>query len=107
MSVDLQEGLSDSVLGHYRETLAFRKTDRAMVSGEFAFLQTNQDLLAFTRKHGEEELLFVFNLTRKRQEFEIPATIEVREQLAMPGFKPRFDGATVVLEPLDAFCGKL
>ena len=65
------------------------------------------DLLAFTRKHGEEELLFVFNLARKRQEFEIPATIEVREQLVMPGFKPRFDGATVVLEPLDAFCGKL
>jgi alpha-glucosidase len=78
-----------------------------MLDGDFALLQVNQDLLAFTRKKGDEALLFVFNLTREPQDFIIPSTVTVKDQLEMPGFKPAFDGRTVMLEGMDAFCATI
>jgi alpha-glucosidase len=105
VAVDVQDGIANSILTHYRETLAFRKAHGAMVDGDFAFLQTNQDLLAFTRTWGEETLLFVFNLTRAPQDFVIPSTFAVKRQLELPGFVPDFDGKAVSLKAMDVFCG--
>jgi alpha-glucosidase len=107
MAVDRQEGVPASVLAHYRETLAFRKAHEAMVDGDFALLQVNQDLLAFTRKKGDEAYLFVFNLTREPQEFVIPNTVTVKAQVVLPGFKPGFDGKTILLDAMDAFCATI
>jgi alpha-glucosidase len=107
LAVDRQDGMPDSVLTHYRDTLAFRKAHAAMTGGDLAFLQVNQDLLAFTRKQGNESLLFVFNLTRAPQTFSIPCTIDVREQLEMPGFKPKLSGRSITLSTLDAFCARI
>jgi alpha-glucosidase len=78
-----------------------------MVDGDFALLQVNQDLLAFTRKKGDQTLLFVFNLTREPQDFIMPSTVKVKEQVAMPGFKPKFSGKTVTLKAMDAFCAAI
>ncbi|MDB5526702.1 MAG: aglA2 [Rhizobium sp.] len=107
MAVDSEDGVPESVLTHYRRTLAFRRDHGAMTVGEFALLQVNQDLLAFTRKKGNEALLFVFNLTREPQDFIIPSTVTVSEQVALPGFKPAFDGKSIALEGMDVFCGKI
>lgn len=107
LAVDRQEGVPDSVLTHYRDTLAFRKAHAAIVGGDFALLQVNQDLLVFTRKTGDEGLLFVFNLTRQPQTFSIPTTITVKEQLEMPGFKPKLSGRSISLSALDAFCARI
>ena len=107
LSVNAQEGVADSVLTHYRQTLAFRKAHGAMVDGDLAFLLTNQDLLAFTRKQGDETLLLVFNLTRAPQDFDIPANFEVKEQIALPSFKPEFDGSIVSLAAMDVFCARV
>jgi alpha-glucosidase len=107
MAVDTQDGVPESVLTHYRQTLAFRSAHRAMVDGDFALLQVNQDLLAFTRKKGDQTLLFVFNLTREPQDFIMPSTVKVREQVAMPGFKPKFAGKTVTLKAMDVFCARV
>jgi len=106
-AVDVQAGVSASVLEHYRATLDFRTAHGAIYDGDFAFLQVNQDLLAFTRRKGEEALLFVFNLTRDTQEFLIPDTIAVKEQIALPGFKPAFDGKTISFAGMDAFCAAI
>jgi alpha-glucosidase len=43
------------------------------------FLDTNQDLLVFTRKKGAETLLFVFNLTREPAEFALPSGMVIGE----------------------------
>jgi alpha-glucosidase len=107
MAVDRQEGMPDSVLAHYRATLALRKNHPAMVKGDFALLQVNQDLLAFTRKEGDDQLLFVFNLTREAQAFDIPTTMVVKEQLMLPGFAPGLDGRTITLAAMDAFCARI
>jgi alpha-glucosidase len=103
-AVNVQDGIADSVLTHYRDTLAFRKAHGEMIDGAFKFVSTNQDLLAFTRKKGDETLLFVFNLTREAADFVIPTEFKVRDVVALPGFAPELEGRTVKLEAMDAFC---
>lgn len=105
LAADGQERKPDSVLNHYKAVLAFRKRHAALRDGDMAFLETQQDVLAFTRTKGTETLLFVFNLTREPVEFLIPADLKIGEALTMPGFEPLFDGAAVKLDGLDVFCG--
>ncbi|MDI7860807.1 alpha-glucosidase family protein [Rhizobiaceae bacterium n13] len=105
MAVNVQDGRTDSVLGHYRAMLAFRKAHGPLHDGEMTFLDSNRDLLAFIREKDGEKLLFVFNLTREPQEFRLPGT-DVRP-VDLPGFSPRSAGGILGLEGLDAFCGRL
>jgi alpha-glucosidase len=107
LAVDRQDGKSGSVLSHYRQMLAFRKSHDALIDGDLAFTPTNQDLLAFTRTKGKETFLFVFNLTRKPGQFTLPATLKGLKAVAIPGFNAKFDGKAVDLTALDAFCGRL
>jgi alpha-glucosidase len=106
-AVNIQQGVESSVLTHYRHVLAFRKAHGAMLDGDFKFISTNQDLLAFTRTKGDETLLFVFNLTRKSADFAIPSAITVSTVVALPGFAPVLKGRTVKLDGMDAFCAKV
>ncbi|MDO6964326.1 beta-galactosidase BglA [Rhizobium alvei] len=103
LAVDAQLGVEGSVLEHYRRMLAFRRAHPAMVTGDIAFVATNQDLLVFTRRLEGEALLFVFNLTREEQSFQLPAGLVARQIIELPGYRPAFDGKTVVLKGLDAF----
>ena len=107
LAADGQERKPDSVLNHYKAVLAFRKNYAALRDGDMVFLDTQQDLLAFTRAKGHERLLFVFNLTREPVEFLIPTDLKVDEVLTMPGFQPLFDETTVKLDGLDVFCAIL
>ena len=107
LSVDTQEGSDSSVLHHYRQTLAFRKSHPALIDGDMSFIDTNQDLLAFTREKGGEKLLFVFNLTRKPAEFRLPEGMVLGEPLAMPGFGAVVSAGSVKLAALDGFCARI
>ncbi|MBX5137213.1 alpha-glucosidase [Rhizobium lentis] len=107
LSVDTQEDSDNSVLHHYRRTLAFRKSHPALVDGEMTFIGTNQDLLAFTREKDGEKLLFVFNLTRKPAEFRVPDGMVFGEPLAMPGYEAVDGAGTVALAALDGFCARV
>ena len=107
LSVDTQEGDADSVLAHYRATLAFRRAHPAMIDGDLVFANTNLDLLVFTRNTGTETLLFIFNLTRAPQNFVLPADLTGVTPIPMPGFAPTITDGTVELAAMDAFCGRL
>ena len=107
LAVDRQDGKSGSVLSHYRQMLAFRKSHDALIDGDIAFMPTNQDLLAFTRTKGTATFLFVFNLTRTPGQFTLPSQLKGLQAVAIPGFNPAFDGKRVDLGGLDAFCGRL
>ena len=107
LAVDAQQSHADSVLSHYRATLAFRRAHRAMVDGDLVFASTNLDLLVFTRESAEETLLFVFNLTESPQSFVLPADIAALDPVPLPGFSPTFANGTVELDARDAFCGRL
>jgi len=107
LAADGQERKPDSVLNHYKAVLAFRQNHASLRDGDMVFLDTQQDLLAFTRRKGKETLLFVFNLTREPVEFLIPKDLTVTEVLSMPSFEPLFDAGTVKLDALDVFCGRI
>jgi alpha-glucosidase len=107
LAVDRQDGVSGSILSHYRQMLAFRKAHDVLVDGDIEFLATNQDLLAFTRTRGKDTFLFVFNLTRKPGHFTLPSKLKGLKAVAIPGFNPAFQGKAVDLDAMDAFCGKL
>ncbi|ACP26130.1 alpha-glucosidase [Sinorhizobium fredii NGR234] len=107
LAVDVQEGVAGSVLEHYRGTLAFRRGHAALLDGDMAFLATNQDVLAFTRKKGSETLLFVFNLTGEPQAVQLAGDMVVAEVLPMPGFAPAFADNALALAGYDVFCGRL
>nr|WMC97471.1 alpha glucosidase [Aminobacter aminovorans] len=61
-AVDTQEGDAASLLEHYRRFLAFRRSHPALAKGEIAFLKAEDDVVAFTRREGNEEVVCVFNL---------------------------------------------
>lgn len=107
LAVDAQEKSPQSVLAHYRATLAFRKTHPALIDGDMEFLATNEDVLVFTRSKGDERLLFVFNLRRGPQEFTLPKGHAVKEVLAMPGLTGTAAEGEIRLGPLDGICARL
>ncbi len=107
LAADAQEKVDDSVLAHYRQTLAFRKEHPALRDGSMRFIETNQDILAFIREKDGERLFFVFNLHRGPQTVHLPKDVKVAEVLSMPGFESRLNGRDIELDALDVFCGKL
>ncbi len=107
LAVDKQEADQHSVLHHYRQTLAFRAEHAALRDGDMTFLDTEEDVLAFTRSKGDEMLLFVFNLSRKPVKVALPKGIRLGKTIAMPGFTTADAGSTVALSALDVYCGKL
>jgi len=106
-AVDAQEGVSGSVLEHYRAALAFRKAHPPLIDGDMTFLDTNQDLLAFVREKGGEKLLFVFNLTRKPQDFTLPKRLGEILPVNLPGFVSKLEKGIVKLDALDVFCARV
>ncbi|MEZ2219929.1 alpha-glucosidase family protein [Rhizobium sp. RCC_161_2] len=107
LAVDKQEADPQSVLHHYRQTLAFRKQHPALLDGEMTFLDTKEDVLAFTRRKGDETLLFIFNLSRKPAKVALPDGMTVARAVPMPGFGAGNDNDAIKLAALDVFCGKL
>lgn len=107
LAADGQERKPDSVLNHYKAMLAFRRSHSCLRDGAMEFLETNQDVLVFTRHKNGERLLFVFNLTRQPVDFRLPPELRLIEHLGLPGFEPTFHNDSVKLEPLDAFCGRV
>ncbi|MDO1582265.1 alpha-glucosidase family protein [Rhizobium oryzicola] len=107
LAVDAQEADGDSILHHYRKTLAFRKAHPALLDGDLTFLDTQADLLAFIREKNGERLLFVFNLTREAQDFPLPAALAQSHPLPMPGYGPAVEDGSVRLKPFDAFCARV
>ncbi|NRP20040.1 Oligo-1,6-glucosidase 1 [Ensifer adhaerens] len=105
LAVDTQQSGADSVLNHYRSMLGFRRSHAALHDGDMSFLESNRDLLAFTREKDGERLLFVFNLTREPQEFLVSDTSV--ETVPLPGQLAEVVGGVLKLGGLSAYCGKL
>jgi len=67
LTVAAQEADPDSTLAFARDMIAFRKDFAAMTVGEIEFLPTPEPVLAFVRRHGEEAIACVFNLSAEPQ----------------------------------------
>jgi alpha-glucosidase len=62
MAVNTQQGDEHSLLEHYRRMLAFRASHPSLVKGTIEFVDTDGDVVAFKRRHGNELILCAFNL---------------------------------------------
>ena len=107
LAVDKQEADEDSVLHHYRQTLAFRKQHPALLDGDMTFLDTKEDVLAFTRAKDGETLLFVFNLSRKPVKLALSKGMKLAKAVSIPGFGAATADEVIMLAALDVFCGKV
>jgi alpha-glucosidase len=93
---------ADSVLAHYRATLAFRKTQRALIDGSIRFIGEDTEVLAFVREEGNERLLCVFNFGRKPVSWPIPDEFASLGLLDLPGSAAIHADGLIELAPLAA-----
>ncbi|HEY5796196.1 MAG TPA: alpha-amylase family glycosyl hydrolase [Bosea sp. (in: a-proteobacteria)] len=61
-----------SILTLYRQLLAARRAQPALVIGDFALLDSAGDVLAYERRHGAQRLIVALNLGTDAQRLELP-----------------------------------
>jgi alpha-glucosidase len=72
LAADKQAHSPVSLFADYRKFLAIRRDHEALRTGDIAILPAAGDVLAFTRKSGDERLLCVFNFGLGDAEWELP-----------------------------------
>jgi len=73
VNVAAQEKQAGSLLATMKHLIATRKRSAAFGSGDIEFLRPrNQSVLAFLRRHADETLLIVANLSARTQPIELP-----------------------------------
>jgi alpha-glucosidase len=106
MAVNVQEHDAGSMLNRYRVFLQFRRSLPALVKGEIAFLHADDALLAFTRTHGNDKVLCVFNFSNRTETLHLPA-IALIEDLGGSGFGGTQLNGVVSLSAHDAFFARV
>ena len=86
-AVATQEKDKGSVLAFYRKALAFRRNSAAIQRGDISFHDTRDEILAFTRTHGGETWLCVYNLSREPIDWPLPAAFatSILDPVSAPG----------------------
>ncbi|UVC07887.1 alpha-glucosidase [Rhizobium sp. TH2] len=72
LAVDAENVETSSILNQYRQFLAFRRRHPAFAKGEIEFLDAGNEVLSFTRMHGNEALLCIFNMSEHSVVAELP-----------------------------------
>ena len=72
LSVNLQERREDSVLSAYKDMIAWRKGEDVMKYGDFYLLETDGEIIAYTRDYEGKTILCVFNAGEAEENFELP-----------------------------------
>ncbi len=104
-SVSTQKGREGSMLEHYRRFLAFRRSHPALAKGEIEFLAADGDVIAFTRTHGNEKLVCVFNLGGRPAQLALD--VGAADALTGHGFSANAAGGRINLEGYQAWLGRL
>jgi alpha-glucosidase len=104
-AADRQERDAGSVLDRYRKMLDFRRAHPALVGGSIEFLDSDDDVLAFTRTSGEERLLCAFNFGSKAASWKVPKELGAVTPLDEASALGR--SAPVKLGALSSFFGSL
>lgn len=106
LAVDVQDNMQASLLNHYRRLLAFRNQHAALRRGDIEFVEANQDVLVFIRRHESEAIFCAFNFTSAPQQVHAPETgLAELEQNCFSGLLTP-DG-TISIPAHDAFFGAL
>ncbi|MCI8534520.1 MAG: alpha,alpha-phosphotrehalase [Hungatella sp.] len=72
ITVKAQQKDRDSILAFYKKLIAMRKMYPVIAKGEISFLETKTDMvLAYQRVLGEQQIVVICNLDRKKQNIKI------------------------------------
>lgn len=104
LAVDVQQQDAGSVLSHYRETLAWRKSLSTLLDGTMSFVETDADVLAFVREKNGSKLLFIFNMGLSPVNVTVPNHLTIKAVENMPGMGARLKDNVISLAALDGFC---
>jgi alpha-glucosidase len=108
LSVASQDSREDSVLNGVRHLLRWRKSHPALVSGDIAFLDADEPVLAFTRRTAEESLLVVFNLSATVRKWALPSALHDVVPLTDHGLRAgEVNDGTLDLPPRGVFYARL
>ncbi|MBX3711596.1 MAG: alpha-glucosidase [Lysobacter sp.] len=104
-NVAAQDADPHSVLNATRAFLRWRRTQPALVSGDIAFLGSDEPVLAFTRRDAAsgDTLLVAFNLSADDATWALPAGLSLQRIDAPGPVVGTLDGATLHLPPRAAF----
>ena len=94
-----------SVLHHYRRLIALRHTEPAVAHGDFTMLLPDDPhVYAFTRRHGDVELLVLVNVSGDEAAVEFPDLADWSRSDLLLGTVPDAGGLTwpVLLRPWEA-----
>ncbi len=69
-AVDLQLERSDSVLNSFKNFIAWRKKQPAIVEGDIEFIDLPEPIIGFYRQHQQSRLVMFFNLSNSEHCFE-------------------------------------
>ena len=106
-AADVQWGEPTSVLSRYRAMLALRKRHASLARGSIAFIDGNDDVLAFFREANAEKLICVFNFAREERRWSLPSGVLVFDEIELPERTARLDGLSITLQPLGCFLGRV
>lgn len=71
----------DSIFYYYQKLIDFRKANPVWVYGQYsACLETDPDIISYTRTLGQDQLFIILNCTRKTLAFSMPENILVAEK---------------------------
>jgi len=84
LAADQQEN-STSLLSHYRQFIRFRKSCLPLVKGTLSDIDVHGDVLSFTRRHEEQSIRCVFNLSSVPHVRAIPGRVLVTGLSAAEG----------------------
>lgn len=107
LAVDVQQQDINSVLSHYRATLAWRKSLSALIDGTMSFVETDADVLAFLREKNGIKLLFIFNMSLSPVDVGVPNHLIIKTVQNMPGMGATLKENVVKLAALDGFCASV
>ncbi len=105
LAVDRQQGDEASLLEHYRRFLAFRRNFPALAKGSLEFLDSDGDVVAFTRSEGNEQIVCAFNLGAKKAELSLGPDAEL-QAVQGHGFGARTSKGTIKLGAYGAWFGR-
>lgn len=98
-NVAAQAGDADSLLSLYRSLLALRRQHAALAIGDFALIDSHDNVLAFERQHAGERLLVALNLGDQTRPLTLPKKTDVRDVLASTLSPSTQNSASVRLQP--------
>ncbi len=76
-AVDMQSLDKNSVLNAYREFLAWRKTQPALLYGDIEFLDAPENVLMFVRRHQGHTIVAAFNLATDTLTINLPDDLQI------------------------------